>query len=130
MDAIDIAPTFIRHAQEAEQTEPLGVVYHTGDAMRLPFENNAFHFATAFMSLMDMPDQGAVLREARRVLQPGGFLQFSILHHCFVPPYRKVLRDEQGRRVAIQVAGYFDHIDGRVDTFWFETLPDELASAR
>ena len=124
--AIDIAPTFIQHAQEAEQVEPLGIAYDLADATCLPFENDTFDFATAFMSLMDMPDQGAALREAQRVLRPGAFLQFSILHPCFVPPHRKVLRDEEGRRVAIRVAGYFDRIDGRLDTFWFETLPKEL----
>jgi len=75
---------------------------------------------------MDMPDQGAALREAQRVLRPGAFVQFPILHPCFVPPHRKVLRDEEGHRVAIRVAGYFDRIDGRLDTFWFETLPNEL----
>jgi ubiquinone/menaquinone biosynthesis C-methylase UbiE len=62
--------------------------------MFLPFKSDSFEFATAFMSLMDMPDQVAALQEARRVLRPGGFLQFSILHPCFVPPHRKVLRDE------------------------------------
>jgi hypothetical protein len=36
-----------------------------------------------------------------------------------------VLRDEKGRRRAVEVAGYFDQTDGRVDTWWFETLPDE-----
>jgi len=126
MHAIDIAPTFVRHAEEAEQTEPLGITYHTGDAVSLPFEGDTFDFVTAFMSLMDMPDQRAALSEACRVLRPGAFLQFSILHPCFESPYRKVLRDEHGRRVAIQNAGYFDNIDGRIDTFWFETLPDEL----
>jgi len=79
MRAVDIAPTFIRHAQEAEQVEPLGIVYDLADATSLPFENETFDFATAFMSLMDMPDQGAALREAQRVLRPGAFLQFSIL---------------------------------------------------
>lgn len=53
-------------------------------------------------------------------------MQFSILHPCFVPPHRKVLRDEAGRRIAIRVAGYFDCIDGRLDSFWSETLPEEL----
>lgn len=126
MHAIDIAATFIRHAEEAEQGEPLGITYHRGDATSLPSESATFDFATAFMSLMDMPDQTSVLRETQRVLRPGAFLQFSILHPCFVPPHRKVMRDEQGRRVAIQVAGYFDCIDGRIDSFWFETLPDEM----
>jgi SAM-dependent methyltransferase len=77
------------------------------------------------MSLMDMPDQVAALQEARRVLRPGGFLQFSILHPCFVPPHRKVLRDEEGRPRAVEVAGYFDRIDGRLDVWWFSTLPLE-----
>ena len=46
---------------------------------------DSFDFVTSFMALMDMPDQGRVLREIARVLKPGGFLQFSILHPCFVP---------------------------------------------
>src|SRR5439155_21719261 len=29
-------------------------------------------------------------------LRPGGFLQFSILHPCFVPPHRRVLREPDG----------------------------------
>lgn len=122
---VDIAPTFIRHAQAAEAIEPLGIVFQTGDGHALPFEDCSFDFATAFMSLMDMPDQGRALSEAFRVLRPGGFLQFAILHPCFVPPHRKVLRDEAGRAWAIEVGGYFDAIDGRVDRWWFETLSAE-----
>jgi SAM-dependent methyltransferase len=125
MQAVDIAPTFVRRAQEAEQGEPLGITYCAGDGMFLPFKSDSFEFATAFMSLMDMPDQVAALQEARRVLRPGGFLQFSILHPCFVPPHRKVLRDEEGRPRAVEVAGYFDRIDGRLDVWWFSTLPLE-----
>jgi ubiquinone/menaquinone biosynthesis C-methylase UbiE len=86
MQAVDITPTFVRRAQEAEQGEPLGITYCAGDGMFLPFKSDSFEFATAFMSLMDMPDQAAALQEARRVLRPGGFLQFSTLHPCFVAP--------------------------------------------
>jgi len=32
-------------------------------------------------------------RSAGLILRSGGFLQFSILHPCFVPPYRRVLRN-------------------------------------
>jgi hypothetical protein len=63
--------------------------------------------------------------EAARVLRPGGFLQFSILHPCFVPPHRRVLREPTGATRAIEVAGYFDAIDGRIDTFWFQSAPQE-----
>ncbi|RVU14769.1 class I SAM-dependent methyltransferase [Methylobacterium oryzihabitans] len=122
MQGIDVAPTFVRHARTAEAAEPLGIVYQTADGTNLPFEENGFDFATAFMSLMDIPDQAKVLREAHRVVRRGGFLQFSILHPCFVPAYRKVLRDGDGKTRAVEVGGYFDRIDGRVDTWWFSTL--------
>lgn len=126
MTALDVSPTFLRHARETERDEPLGIEYVHADAACMPFTAAAFDFATAFMSLMDMPEQAAVLAEANRVLRPGGFLQFSILHPCFVPPYRRVLREADGRTVrAIEIAGYFDNIDGRVDRWWFSALPAE-----
>jgi SAM-dependent methyltransferase len=125
MHGVDIAPTFIRHAREAEAADPRGIVFTVGDAMALPYADATFDFATAFMSLMDVPDQGRVLAEAARVLRPGGFLQFSLLHPCFAPPHRKVLRGPDGRTRAIEVGGYFDSTAGRVDTFWFSPVPAE-----
>jgi SAM-dependent methyltransferase len=125
MQAIDIAPTFVRHAEDQEKAEPLGISYLVADATDLPFSSGSFDFATAFMSMMDMADHGAGLCEAARVLRPGGFLQFSILHPCFVPPHRKVLREPSGTTRAIEVAGYFDATNGRIDTFQFENLPAE-----
>jgi SAM-dependent methyltransferase len=122
MHAIDIAPTFVRHAQSSEDQETLGIVFQVADGMDLPFADASFDFVTSFMALMDMPDQGRVLREIHRVLRPGAFLQFSILHPCFAPPHRKVLREPDGRARAIEIGGYFDTIDGRVDTWWFETV--------
>ena len=119
MTAVDIAPTFVRHARETERENPLGIDYQLGDAMALPFADRTFDFATAFMSLMDVPDIPAALREAFRVLKPGGFLQFSILHPCFVPPHRRTLRNQDGDAYAVELAGYFDSIDGRVDTWVF-----------
>lgn len=126
MTALDMSPTFLRHAREAEIAEPLGIEYVHADAACPPFTDEAFDFATAFMSLMDMPDQAAALAEAFRVLRPGGFLQFSILHPCFVPPHRRVLREADGTTVrAIEVGGYFDVIDGRVDRWWFGAASQE-----
>jgi SAM-dependent methyltransferase len=123
--AIDVAPTFIHYARDAEKTELLGITYLVADATDLPFGSGSFDFATAFMSMMDMANQGAALCEAARVLRPGGFLQFSILHPCFVPPHRRVLREPNGTTRAIEVGGYFDDTDGRIDTFRFENIPDE-----
>ena len=125
MHAIDVAPTFIRHARDAETAEPLGVTYVAGDGTDLPFGAGSFDFATAFMSMMDMADQGRAFCEAERVLRPGGFLQFSILHPCFVPPHRRVLREPDGTTRAIEIAGYFDATDGRIDTWWLTNVPQE-----
>jgi SAM-dependent methyltransferase len=125
MHAIDIALTFIRHALSTEEADPLGIVFNVADAVSLPFAECSFDFVTAFMSMMDVPDQGTAFRETWRVLRPSGFLQFSICHPCFDPPYRRVLREADGTTRAIEVAGYFDATDGRVDTWWFSTLPPE-----
>jgi ubiquinone/menaquinone biosynthesis C-methylase UbiE len=122
--AIDIAPTFIRHAQAEEERDPLGIAYQVADATALPFPDASFDFATAFMSLMDMPDQDRALSEAARVLRPGGFLQFSILHPCFAQPHRRVVRDAAGKTLAIEVARYFEN-SAFMDEWLFSTIPDE-----
>jgi SAM-dependent methyltransferase len=125
MQAIDVAPTFIRYASETEAAQPLGILYRVADAEELPFAECSFDFATAFMSLMDVPDQARALQEAQRVLRPAGFLQFSICHPCFDPPYRKVLHNPDGTVRAIEIADYFDETDGRIDRWWFSTVPKE-----
>lgn len=121
--AIDIAPTFIRHANETEAVEPLGITYLHADALALPFADATFDFATAFMSLMDVPQPGKALAEAARVLKPEGFIQFSILHPCFVPPVRRNIRDAEGHPVAVQVADYFRTTDGEIERWLFSSAP-------
>src|SRR5215831_11123397 len=91
---------------------------NTRELARLGARMHAIDVVPTFMSMMDMPDQGRALREAYRVLRPGGFLQFSILHPCFAPPHRRVLRNADGTTRAIEVGGYFDAIDGEVETWW------------
>jgi ubiquinone/menaquinone biosynthesis C-methylase UbiE len=88
MTAVDIAPTFIRLARDEEEREPLGIDYRVASALALHFADGAFDFLAAFMSLMDIPDLGGALREASRVLRPGGFLQFAITHPCYDTPER------------------------------------------
>lgn len=125
MIAIDIAPTFIRHASEAEASQPLGIVYRTGDGQALPFPAESFDFATAFMSLMDMPNPEKVIQETARVLRSGGFFQLSILHPCFAPSHRRVLRDADGKTTGVELGRYFDDTDNEVETWWFGFAPAE-----
>ncbi len=71
------------------------------------------------MSFMDVPETDRVLAEAFRVLKPGGFLQFSMLHPCFDTPHRRNLRDADGVTYAIEVGDYFRNLDGEVSEWLF-----------
>jgi SAM-dependent methyltransferase len=123
MQAVDVAPTFIRHAKATEGAAPLGILYQVADGMELPFASDSFDFATAFMSLMDMANHGVALKEAARVLHPGGFFQFSIIHPCFAPPYRRVVRDARGQVKWIEIGRYFEATNGHVSEWMFTDLP-------
>ncbi len=125
MAAIDIAPSFIGSARDLETEDPHGIAFSVGDATNLEFPAGHFDFAVAFMSFMNMPDQAKALAEAHRVLADNGFLQFSILHPCFVPPKRKTLRNADGDVYAIEVADYFRRTDGDVETWTFGAAPPE-----
>lgn len=92
----------------------------------MPFPDRSFDFVTAFMSLMDIPEPDRVLAEAHRVLAPGGFLQFSILHPSIATAHMRKLRDENGVCYAFELGGYFDPQDGRIQEWIFSTVPDEL----
>ena len=74
MTALDVSPTFLRHAHDTERAEPLGVQYVNADAACMPFAAATFDFAAAFMSLMDMPDQASALAEIYLgAVQPLGY---------------------------------------------------------
>jgi ubiquinone/menaquinone biosynthesis C-methylase UbiE len=51
--------------------------WHEGNAMKLPFEEGAFDLLLSQQMLQFVPDPAAALREARRVLVPGGRLLLS-----------------------------------------------------
>lgn len=123
MSAIDIADVFIAHAQDSEREKPLGIDYRVASAVELPFTDGSFDFATAFMSLMDVPETRPALAEAYRVLKPGGFLQFSIAHPCFDTPHRRNLRDENHRTYAIEVGKYFQGSAGEIEEWLFKAAP-------
>jgi SAM-dependent methyltransferase len=124
--AVDVSEVFIHHARLLEEQEPLGIVYQVASAVQLPFPDAAFDFATAFMSLMDIPETDCVLAEAYRVLKPGGFLQFSISHPCFDTPHRRHQRDGRGLTYAHEVGDYFRTMEGDVTEWLFSAAPPEL----
>jgi SAM-dependent methyltransferase len=125
MTAVDISERFVAHAKAEEAAEPLGIQYAVASAVELPFADASSDFAVAFMSLMDIPESDRAMREAFRVLRPGGFFQFSIGHPAINTPHRRNLRDAGGRTYALELGGYYDLTDGQVDEWIFGAAPPE-----
>jgi SAM-dependent methyltransferase len=121
MSAVDVSETFVRYS--SGQTG--GIRFSIASAQALPFADGTFDFATAIMSLMDIPRPEQGVLEAARILKPGGFLQYSILHPCTNPPYRRLLRNLQREAYAIEIGQYFENIDGQIDEFLFSGAPKE-----
>jgi SAM-dependent methyltransferase len=126
MFGVDIAPAFVRAADEIERGVSPRIPYAAASAVELPFAPGQFDFVTAIMSLMDLPEHAQALDEIYRVLRDGGFLQFSILHPCFSPPYRRLLRDSRGEAYAVEVGRYFERVDGQVDRWLFSAAPSQV----
>jgi SAM-dependent methyltransferase len=84
-----------------------GICYLVGDGAALPFGVAAFGAVTAFMSLMDVAEPERTLGEVARVLRPGRFVQFSVLHRVMSAPVGWWVHDESGVRQARAVGGYF-----------------------
>jgi SAM-dependent methyltransferase len=106
---VDISERLIAHARQAEEADPLGITYKVSSySVDTGFPEASFDAVVSTMALMDGPDFGGAMREAYRLLRPGGFLAFSILHPCFITPGLHWEKDEEGRTVALCASRYFD----------------------
>ncbi|MBR0649717.1 class I SAM-dependent methyltransferase [Roseomonas terrae] len=126
--ALDVAPSFLAAAAATEAADPRGIRFVRGSALSLPFPDGCFDFATSFMCLMDVPRPEQALAEAARILRPGGFLQFSILHPSFTGAGRRVLRDETGHAYAIELREA-SLPDGAIERWRFSGAPAALRDA-
>ena len=74
--ALDASPRLVDYAKAADPAMTVLVA----DAARLPFDDGAADLAVAFMSLHDVDDMQAAVREIARVLDAGGVLCAAIVH--------------------------------------------------
>lgn len=109
LTGIDLSEALIRRAREEEKREPLGIRYEVCSYSDMAtFVAGSFDCALSTMALMDGPDIAAAMREAHRVLAPGGTLCFSVLHPCFVTRGLEWLRSADGACSGLKVGHYFN----------------------
>jgi SAM-dependent methyltransferase len=74
--AVDGSETLIRLAREADP----GGTYLVSDAAALPFADESFSLVVLYNVLMDVDDMEGAVREAARVLRPGGGMGACVTH--------------------------------------------------
>ena len=102
--ALDVAEVFLAAAAAANRQD---IRYVLGDGAGLPFRAASFDAVTGFMSLMDVADPERTLHEVARVLRPGGFVQFSVVHPIMSAPVGRWVDDDTGKRQARAIGEYF-----------------------
>ncbi len=106
---VDLSTAMIARARADEDRAPLGIRYKVSSFARLEFAaDSSFCAAVSTMAMMDGPDFAGAMRETHRVLAPGGWLCFSILHPCFMTPAHAWLKDATGAPDGIRAGRYFD----------------------
>ena len=73
--ATDLNPPMLDQAIAHGTSRP--VEFRTADAMKLPFGDASFDVVVCQFGVMFFPDRQHAMREARRVLRPGGAFVFS-----------------------------------------------------
>ncbi len=81
---LDISTALLDKARFREQQELLGITYVHADVVSADaLEGETFDGVVCHFGLSDIDDSQGALATVARVLRPGGFFAFSILHPCF-----------------------------------------------
>ena len=87
--AIDISAEMIARAKR-KLSALANIQLQVGDAERLDFPDASFDAVLCASSLFFVPDMDQALREARRVLNPEGYVMFNSFEPGFLQPLRQL----------------------------------------
>jgi SAM-dependent methyltransferase len=109
---IDPTPALLERAKDLD---PAGD-YRAGRAEHLPFKAASFDLVVSYLTLIDIPDFRAAIREMARVLEPGGTLLVanltSFTSSCAAQGW---VRDQEGRRLHYPVDRYLEEFPDWVE---------------
>jgi ubiquinone/menaquinone biosynthesis C-methylase UbiE len=81
---VDVSTEMLRHARKFEQATPRSIRFERGDAESLEgFAAASFDGVACNMALMDIRDVTSAISAVARVLRPGGWFVFSMVHPCY-----------------------------------------------
>jgi SAM-dependent methyltransferase len=116
---VDSSPAMVAMARERHEAV-------VADAADLPFEDGSFDLVVAYMSVMNLDDPEAGVREAARVLEPGGRFCSAVVHP--IDGAGAFEGDEfviRGSYFEPEVKLWESYRDGIQMTFWDRSLPFE-----
>ena len=88
--ATDLNEPMVEYARTAVTDR--GITWQSADAQALPFGDGTFDVVVCQFGLMFLPDKARGLREARRVLVPGGLLIASVWESVADHPHARAIQ--------------------------------------
>lgn len=124
--ALDLTRAMIAGAQPRKGV--LDVQWVQGDSQQLPFRTESFDHVLLHLILAIVPDTATALREAARVVRPGGrlFILDKFLRHGEVAPLRRLINPLM-RRIATRTDVVFE--DALAATGNLRVIDDQPALA-
>ncbi|HEY4908606.1 MAG TPA: methyltransferase domain-containing protein [Methylomirabilota bacterium] len=95
--ATDLNEAMTEHGRAHVQADPERIAWQPADATKLPFPDGSFDAVVCQFGLMFFPDKAAGVREAFRVLKPGGRYLFNVWDAMALNPIARIAHETAGR---------------------------------
>jgi SAM-dependent methyltransferase len=92
----DLAPAMVERARQVVG-ERAGIEYRQADTTELPFADGSFDAVICQFGVMFFPDKAKGMREAARVLKPGGRFVFNVWDKLELNVFSQAVHDEMAR---------------------------------
>ncbi|MBF0447766.1 MAG: class I SAM-dependent methyltransferase [Magnetococcales bacterium] len=105
---LDISSGMLAEAKKREAKKPLRIEYVQGSFTNMDqFDDQSFDAVHSFSAYLESPNFQGAVKEAYRIIKPGGSFSFAIPHPCFLTKQFQVLSDDNNKQNRLAVNSYF-----------------------